>query len=501
MGRCKREGTPKDYSPTQAGCSQATFARDCFLTSPYFPNLMQHATSALEAVWASAGGDPEHLDDISLTGVGSTADEEYLPSVFRVGAAATASTAAATAAVRQLWRLRGNNGAVEINARHASVAFRSERHLTIDGATPPSPWAPLSGYYKTADGWIQLHCNFEHHADRVIEELGTSSDRDAVKASVGERGRFELEDALAGRGACATAFRSQAEWETHDQGLAVAALPMLELIQIGEAPPRPVGEGPRPLDGVRVLDLTRIIAGPVAGRFLASHGATVMRVGASHLPVIGSILGDTTIGKLSTDLDIRAPDQHGLLRSLTQDADVFVQGYRPGGLEALGFGPEAVAEQRPGIVYASLSAFGHVGPWAGRRGFDSLVQTASGICWSGMEAHNARGPRPLPCQALDHASGYLLAFGVAMALHRRATVGGSWHVRLSLAQTGRWIQGLGRHDGLDLGDPTDVDDLLIESVGPLGRVGVVAPIGGITGAHPRWDLPAPVPGSSPPRWP
>jgi len=416
-----------------------------------------------------------------------------------------ASTAAATVAAREVGVLAGvvdKRAPVAVDGHHASSAFRSERYLRVDGKPPANPWAPLSGYYRTNDGWIQLHCNFEHHGDRVVELLGTPRDREAVATAIAGRGRFDLEDALAAVGACATAFRSPEEWAATDHAVAIAGLPALEVVRIGDGPVEaPPAGGQLSLSGLRVLDLTRIIAGPVAGRFLASHGATVMRVGAAHLPVIGQLIADSCVGKLATDLDLRVPEQRAKFTALVSQSDVLLQGYRPGGLDALGLGPTEMAELRPGLVYASLSAFGHVGPWAARRGFDSLVQTASGIGWAGMEAAGTDGPRPLPAQALDHASGYLLAFGIAVALQRRATIGGSWHVRVSLAQTGRWITSLGRHDGLAIADPTSADELMVNFETPGGLISVVKPVGDISGASPRWAKGPPVLGESLPAWP
>ncbi len=209
-----------------------------------------------------------------------------------------------------------------------------------------------------------------------------------------------------------TALRTFAEWDAEPQGRALASLPLLAFERIGAAPAAPLGAHARPLGGVRVLDLTRVIAGPVCGRTLAAHGADVLLVTAAHLPAIAPLVIDTGRGKLSTAIDLRAPDGRERLAGLVRDADVVVQGYRPGGIAALGFGPAEAARLRPGIVYVSLSAYGHAGPWAGRRGFDSLVQTASGFNAAEAEAAGTPDrPKPLPCQILDHASGYLMAFG------------------------------------------------------------------------------------------
>ena len=273
-----------------------------------------------------------------------------------------------------------------------------------------------------------------------------------------------------------TAQRSFEEWDRHPQGIAVGALPVFSIERIGEAPPQPLPQAARPLGGVRVLDLTRIIAGPVCGRTLAAHGADVLLVTAPHLPAIEPLVIDTGRGKLSCQIDLRDAAGQATLHALARDADVFVQGYRPGALPSLGFGPEQMARLRPGIVYVSLSAYGHVGPWAGRRGFDSLVQTATGFNVAEAQAAGTDRPKPLPAQALDHAAGYLMAFGAITALARRCTEGGSWHVRVSLAQVGNWLRRLGRiEQGLACDDPSfdDVRDLLEEQDSGFGRLTAV----------------------------
>jgi crotonobetainyl-CoA:carnitine CoA-transferase CaiB-like acyl-CoA transferase len=314
----------------------------------------------------------------------------------------------------------------------------------------------------------------------------------------------DFETAAAEAKLVATMMRSPAEWAAHPQGQAVAGLPLMEIARIGEAPPRRLPGAQRPLDGVRVLDLTRVIAGPVCGRTLAAHGAEVMRITAPHLPGLGLPDVDMGRGKLSASLDLRAGEERERLAGLLRGSHVFVQGYRPGGLAALGFSPEACAEMRPGIITVTLSAYGHEGPWAGRRGFDSLVQTASGINHAEAEAAGIDGPKELPCQALDHATGYLMAFGVMMALARKASEGGSWHVRVSLAQTGHWLTGLGRlQHGFDAPDPkpADVADLLDEMDTPLGRLTFVRHAAQLSATPARWSRPPANLGAHAPLWP
>ena len=241
-----------------------------------------------------------------------------------------------------------------------------------------------------------------------------------------------------------------------------------------------------------MLDLTRVIAGPVCGRTLAAHGAEVMLVTAGHLPSIPLLVMDTGRGKLSAALDLRRAEEVECLRRLIREADVFCQGYRPGALDGRGLSPEEVAALRPGIVYVTLSAYGQAGPWRGRRGFDSLVQSVSGIAHEGGVAAGLDGPRPLPAQALDHATGYLAAFGAMVALLRRAREGGSYLVRLSLARTGRWIDALGRVDGALARDlrPEDVADLMEPSDTPFGLMQAVAPAEHLAETPARWARPA-----------
>ncbi|MCW3476623.1 CoA transferase, partial [Limobrevibacterium gyesilva] len=256
--------------------------------------------------------------------------------------------------------------------------------------------------------------------------------------------------------------------------------------------------------GLRALDLTRVIAGPVCGRALAAHGADVLHITAPHLPSIGPLVSDTGRGKRSAQLDLRDPAGRATLRRLLADADLFVQSYRPGALAAHGFGPEDAAAARPGLVYVALSAYGHTGPWAGRRGFDSLVQTASGFNHAEAEAAGAPGqPKPLPCQALDHASGYLMAFGALAAVLRRAEEGGSWLVRVSLAGTGRWLRGLGRvPNGLACPDPDQdaVADLLETTDSGFGRLNAIRHAAALSETPAHWALPSVPLGTHPAAW-
>jgi crotonobetainyl-CoA:carnitine CoA-transferase CaiB-like acyl-CoA transferase len=424
---------------------------------------------ALKHIWMTAECDPTALRSVSFSGT-----DPGLPSVYRVGTLASATIAATGLAAAEYHRLRtGHRQHVTVEMRRALASFRSERYLRIDDGPPPALRDPVMGFYATRDGrWIQLHTNFPHHLEGVLKVLGCANDRAAVAEA--------LDQTLADAGLCAALIRTPDEWATLDQAKAIAKLPLFEIERIGDAPVEPPrrGGGERPLAGVRVLDLSRIIAGPVAGRALAQHGAEVLMVNGPHLPNIAPLVIDNGRGKRSAVVDLRDAAGRETLRGLAGGADVFLQAYRPGALTARGFGPEELARVRPGIVYVSVCAYGHKGPWAERRGFDSLVQSASGIAFTERHAAGWDEPKHLPCQALDHATGYLAAFGAMAALARRATEGGSWHVRVSLAQTGRWLQSFGLlPDGWQAPDVSldDVRDCLGTVQSEFGRVLGVLP--------------------------
>jgi crotonobetainyl-CoA:carnitine CoA-transferase CaiB-like acyl-CoA transferase len=457
---------------------------------------------ALSHLWTIAGCDPKALARVTLHGA-----DPGLPSVFRVGTLASATIGAAALAAAECDRLRsGRVQQVELDMRRALVAFRSERYLRVNGGPPPPLRDPVTGFYATRDDrWIQLHTNFPHHLAGVLKVLGCANGRPAVAEAIRGWDGASLDQALADAGLCAALIRAPHEWDALGQAQAVAALPLFEIVRIGDAPPEPIGGGSadRPLAGTRVLDLSRIIAGPVAGRTLAQHGAQVLLVNGPHLPNIAPLVIDNGRGKRSATLDLREAAACDQLRELAAGADVFLQAYRPGALAARGFSPEALAAARPGIVYVSVSAYGHRGPWSQRRGFDSLVQSASGIAWTEREAVHGVEPKHLPCQALDHATGYLAAFGAMAALARRATEGGSWHVRVSLAQTGRWLQQMGRvEDGWRAPDVgfDDVQDCLARVASPFGEVLGTQPAERLS-LTPPFFARAPVPiGSDAPCW-
>jgi crotonobetainyl-CoA:carnitine CoA-transferase CaiB-like acyl-CoA transferase len=455
----------------------------------------------LTDLWRAAGQPEAALEAVALTGA-----EPVLPSSFAVGAAAQATVAASGLAANELWHLRtGRRQRVSVDMRHAAVEFRSERYLRIDDKPAREARDRIVGLYRCGDGrWVRLHTNLRHHRAGTLKLLGAEYDRASVQRALDRWEAYKLEDAAVAAGLVITATRSFDEWDAQPQGQAVARQPLFSIERIGDAPIEPLPKGDRPLSGVKVLDLTRVIAGPVCGRTLAGHGADVLNISAAHLPAIEDLVIDTNRGKLTAQLDLRDTANRERLGALLRDADIFVQGYRPGAIAQYGFSVGNAARIRPGIVCVSLCAYGYEGPWAGRRGFDSLVQNADGLNVAEAEAAGEDKPKPLPCQELDHATGYLMAFGAMTALKRRATEGGSWHVRCSLAQSGHWFRNLGRiEDGLKLHDPAfdEVREYMEENPSGFGKLTGVRHSAMMSETPPRWLRPSMPLGSHSPQWP
>jgi hypothetical protein len=352
---------------------------------------------------------------------------------------------------------------------------------------------------------VRIHANFEHHQDGALRVLGldprTATRADAERALLDWRAS-DYENACAEAGLVVTMLRSFEQWDATPQAQAIAAQPPMTITRIGDAPPRalpPLATDARPVDGIRVLDFTRILAGPVGNRALAAFGADVMLVNSPHLPNIPAI-ADTSRGKRSALLDLHSDADRATLWRLIEEAHVFSQGYRPGGIAALGFGADAVAERRPGIVYVSLTAYGTQGPWAARRGFDSLVQTAMGFNDAEARAFGEDKPHPLPMQMLDMASGFLMAFGTSAALWKQQQEGGSWHVQVSLAQTGHWLRGLGRiADGVKAKKP-DLAPFIERAQSGFGVLDAVRPSAQSERTPAGYARESAPPGTSAARW-
>jgi crotonobetainyl-CoA:carnitine CoA-transferase CaiB-like acyl-CoA transferase len=462
---------------------------------------MQSPKEILADLWVSAGGDPAALEAVTLTG-----EEPQLPSSFRVAAAAQTSIAAAGLAAAQIWKLRsGQSQNVAVDMRHAVVECRSERYLRVDGKPPPPTWDAIAGIYKTRDRrFVRLHTNFPHHKAAVCKVLNCKAERDEVQAALMQWDGEAFETAAYAAGGVVAMMRSHEEWSELPHAQALAALPPVSIEKIGEAAPKPWPAGDRPLAGLRVLDLSRVIAGPVAGRTLAVHGADVLLISGPDLPAIPWLTIDTGRGKLTSFVELKNEAGRAVLRDLLANADIFSQGYRPSALAALDFSPQQVARINPGIVSVSLSAYGHAGPWAERRGFDSLVQTSTGFNHAEGQAAGVEGPKELPAQMLDHATGYLMAFGAVMAKARQSREGGSWHVRVSLAQTGRWLWNLGRvADGFKTEDlkGNAVAPFVEETASGFGPLRSVSHSAALSKTPAFWARPAMPLGSHKPQWP
>jgi crotonobetainyl-CoA:carnitine CoA-transferase CaiB-like acyl-CoA transferase len=431
------------------------------------------AMSLLDAAWSALGENPDHLAAVQRRG-----REVPLDAALPVGEFVHDAIAAASLSVA----LDRSSGApltpIALDPARVATAVTSERWFRRDGEEW-MPWAALSGLWPTADGWVRTHANYGHHRARLLAALDLDGDAgaDALAAALAARAGDEVEAAVAALGGIATVVRTPKQWREHPHAAIVAAQPVIGLERLADADARA-----RPSSRPRILDLTRVIAGPVATRTLALGGADVLRVDPPGLPEPAEQHLDTGAGKRSVILAVDDPRFEELLAQ----ADVLVTGYRPGALDARGLSPDALAQRYPGLVVARLSAWGATGPWGGRRGFDSIVQAATGI--SAIEGDNTR-PGALPAQGLDHSAGYLLAAGIGSALRRRAEEGGSWRVEVSLVRLAHELLAQARAPGRERSfDPTTV------RLGPL-ELARPALAGYDTWPH------GPVPfGSSTPTW-
>ena len=462
---------------------------------------------AIRPLLSIAGWPEERAREVETTG----GADPILPTPFRIGATSTAALAAIGLAVSDVWELRtGRRQEISVDIRQATASLRSGRYMQMDAAPVSTERNPVMGVYPAKNGrWSYLHCNFPNHRAAALGVLDVPEDREAVTRAVANWDALELEEAIIAAKGAGGMVRTMEEWAQHPQAAAIASLPLLEIVKIGDSPPEKFIGGDRPLSGVRVLDLTRVLAGPTCARTLAEHGADVLKITGPQLPNIGYQEYDTGHGKLSAHLDLREPKDLETLRRLVREADVFSQGYRPGTLGMRGLSPEALAELRPGIIYVSLSAFGHLGPWAERRGFDTVVQTISGITsrqgelFPGAQA----GPQFYPVSAIDYLTGYLMAFASLVALARRAREGGSWLVRISLAQTGRWLVERGQVPDSELKNvPTEfttgeMERWAMDSDTPVGRLRHLRPVLSLSETPPRWARPSVPLGYNEPVWP
>ncbi|MFD8150659.1 CoA transferase [Streptomyces sp. NPDC059720] len=456
--------------------------------------------------WAVLDGDASLLARVSYSGPSGG-----LPARLPVRELARASVAVCSLAAAELASVRGRRpvARVRVDDEAVAAAFLSDRLVRLDGQAWTA-FAPLSRFWRAADGWVRTHANYPHHRTALLAALGVPQDTgdqavdavDAVAEAIAGRAALDVEETVFAAGGLAVAVRTPQQWRASAQGASAARQPLLTTARIGDAPPRKGSGSGLPCAGLRVLDLTRVLAGPVATRTLALLGADVLRIDAPHLPEMQEAHNDTGAGKRSTALDLRDVADRRIFFELLDRADVVVTGYRPGALERFGLTPGELAERRPGLVSAQLSAWGRYGPWHERRGFDSLVQAACGIA---VSEGSAEAPGALPAQALDHGTGYLLAAGVLRALTEQHREGGARLVELALTQTAHWLVHDLVHDLGNTAGGADVDALdlgrrLAETDSPMGRLRYALPPVSYEGGPSDWARPPGLLGTDTPTW-
>ena len=458
-----------------------------------WPRLLAEAWAALGAGTGDADGAP------LPAGLEVTGEPGWLPSRLPVEDTAIACAGAALLAAAALQARRGGpvSRGAGLDREHVAAAFLSEAYVRLNGEPAVAGFAPLSRFWRASDGWVRTHGNYPWHREALLRALGTTDDPESVASAItGLRAR-DVENLVVGAGGVAAAVRGEADWLAEPAGRAVAAARLIEGGAIGSAPPRRRVPGPLPASGIRVLDLTRVIAGPVATRYLAALGADVLRLDSPDRPELPLQTYDGLLGKRSALLDLGTRDGAARLHELLGAADVLVHGYRPHALDRFGLTPAALAERHPGLVVVSLSAWGRIGPWGGRRGFDSIVQAACGIA----AAESADGDRPgaMPCQLLDHGTGYLCAAAALRALAQQAGQGGTQVRELCLARTAHWLLGQPR-EGAGGSKPRTDRAWLTEIDRSGERVTVVRPLGRLDGQDLAWPPALTRYGSDPPAW-
>jgi hypothetical protein len=467
------------------------------------------ADDIVAELWTSLGMPCEPLASLRLPGNGYG-----LPSSFKVGPFAQATIAASALAATTIHAHRNKTitPQVTVSREHACAEFKSERLYILDRKRNEDPWGPIGGLHASKDGYVRIHDGFPHHRDGALKLLGLemTASRDEVAEAVKLWNSVELEEAAIANGLVIAALRHLDEWEKLPQAQCLPDLPISVRKVKSALPGLPLRLGPgatKCLQGLRVLELSRVIAAPVAGKTLAAHGADVLWVTSPNLPTLPDTDVDVQRGKRAIQLDLTLPGDKIKLFELVRGADVFLQGYRPGALAGLGVSSAALYEVNPDLIIANLSAYGTEGPWALRRGFDSIVQTCSGMNVAEADRFGDGSPaRPLPCQALDHGSGYLLATGIIAALYKRATGGGGYIVDVSLAGTMNYLCSLGQYEGKsgfnsqDFLKNEDAAEFMETRQTELGELTAVRHSAVIEGTEVGWDIVSHKPGIDTPKW-
>ncbi len=465
---------------------------------PRFPQYGPSALKAAADLLQTAGLDPTITKRLVITG-----QDPMLPAIYRIGTAAGAAIGAASLAVTEVWRERtGRAQNVSISIRDAIAAYHAERWAIVPNVPRRVRGDEIGlGFYRTKDDrFIRYQTSLPHHRQAVLDALGCEDTRAAGIEATARWNAFEIEEEVAKRGGIPAVIMNHEEWAAHPQGKAVQSLPVVEITKIADSPPQPLLAAERPLSGLRVVDLSRVISGPTCCRFLAGHGAEVIRLSAPGVQDWGLMDIGTGFGKRSAWLDLRE-DVESFGR-LIDGADVLVQGMRPGVLASYGFGPEQAAARRPGLIYVSLSGFSHLGPWSERACYDSMLQCHNGMAFEGAPYREDGVPDGTPVQVMDHSTAYIAALGILSALLRRSREGGSYHIRIALATTGEWAKQLGRVDGMSLpeADVADFTDLMKDMDTPYGAVRYIPPAEHMSETPAYYALPTAPFGTHQPAW-
>jgi len=455
----------------------------------------------------------ELLDALELTSdtrVVFSGRDPILPTRFALAETAAGALGAVGVAAAEIGLMRGTaeNQEIRVNVLHAGAALNSYRYHRIDDGMDPveslggAAQTGTTAIYPSKDGrFFHTHGSFDPVG--MCGALGVEDPTpEKMAAAVAGWDALDLENHIAELGHCGAMVRSADEWAEHPHGQTLAQTPVVEILRIGDSEPEPFTVASRPLSDIRVLDLTRVLAGPTCARTLAEHGADVLKVGAEHIPTIDFFDLDTGHGKRWTHLDLRQPADCASLRTLVRNVDVFSEGYRPGVMRRLGFGTEELHEMRPGIINVSINCYGHSGPFAHKPGWEQLGQSVSGMA---VEEGGVGAPRLVPAAACDYTTGYLAALGALVALLRRAREGGSYQVRVSLARTGMWYMAQPRLPSqselpADVPSREVIAPFTTRSSTHMGTLIHLAPVVEMSATPPRWELPSPGAGSAPPVW-
>ncbi|ONG59144.1 CoA transferase [Pseudoroseomonas deserti] len=470
-----------------------------------------HQARAFDTLMAIRGGPAPPAAEVSIEGA-----DPFFRTPFKAGEVAAAAIAACGVAANDLWALRGHaRQRIEVRVPEAAATLRTVDYTRARGADGQHRHVPIpqamaqmlrvTQPWPTRDGrWFLPHLNLPRLSARVLGVLACENTPEAVRAAVAGWEGAALEEAIAAAGACGGLIRSAEEWRAHPQGAYLAGRPVVEIDRLGASPPEPLPAGPRPLAGIRVLDLTRILAGPVGSRGLAEQGADVLMVTSPDLPQTPEHVRDTSHGKRSCFLDLKTPSGAARFAELVREADVVVDGYRPGALARLGFGAAVLARLRPGLVHLSVSCFGSGGPFADRAGWEQVAQAVTGLSEAQGRLTGAGQPKLIFAPVCDYTTGYLAAYGVMLALARRAREGGSQSIKVSLCQSAMLLQRQGLVAGFEEAPEVlteaQLAPLQVREQGIHGDLLTLGPVLRMSQTPPRWDRPTPELGGDRAEW-